>query len=214
MTGLESKMLEHRWCDLCRRLAPDAGTTIIQAQFSTIVAAYAARPREYHNLDHIAACLHELDAHRTDAEDPDRLEFAIWLHDCVYEPTRGDNEQRSAEVARSVAGQLGLSAVWIEACCNLMLATRHIDLPRTADERLIVDVDLSILAAPPEQYDRYRRAIRAEYKFADDAAFRAGRGSFLTAMLARPSIFQTRAYQDSAEASARVNLLRELADIA
>lgn len=202
--------LAARWLELCRRLAPTASESLIQSQLDVLVASYQAFGLPYHNLSHIAACLRELDAQRCDAAAADQVEFALWLHDAIYDPTRRDNEARSAELAASVATQLGLPADWIEDCRGLILATRHAEGPQTADQRLICDVDLSILAAPPEEYDAYRQAIRSEYAFAGDADFRAGRAQFLRSMLARPSIFHTQRYRAAAEVTARANLAREL----
>lgn len=211
MTRPGHTQLEKRWFELCQRLAPHATTTTIREQFENIYHRYRLLP--YHNLEHVAACLGELDEHRSGAHHPDQLEFALWLHDLIYDPTRRDNEARSADVAAKMAAELGLPADWIESCRSLILATRHNEAPEIADQQLIADIDLAILAAPPNEYDRYRHAIRAEYAFASDADFRTGRAKFLQKMLDGPHIFHTAHFRAVAEAAARTNLRRELAEL-
>jgi predicted metal-dependent HD superfamily phosphohydrolase len=128
----------------------------------------------------------------------------------VYDPTRRDNAARSAAAAAKVAGEFGLPADWIAAC---ILATCHSDPPETADQRLIADIDLSILAAAPEEYDRYCRAIRAENRFASDSDYCVGRAQFLRKILERPHLFHTERYRAVAEEAARTNIRRELAEL-
>src|SRR5688572_17453494 len=50
--------------------------------FDALVKAYADPGRYYHNLDHLAAVLAELDA--PDEEARPRVELAVWFHDAVY----------------------------------------------------------------------------------------------------------------------------------
>jgi predicted metal-dependent HD superfamily phosphohydrolase len=78
----------------------------------------------------------------------------------------------------------------------------------------LVDADLSILGTPPALYDGYARAVRAEYSWVATAAYRDGRTAVLGGILARPSIYLHQSYQDLFESQARVNLSRELAELA
>ena len=50
------------------------------ATFAALVKAYGAPDRYYHNLDHLASVLAELDA----AGERPALELAAWFHDAVY----------------------------------------------------------------------------------------------------------------------------------
>ncbi len=70
-----------------------------------LIAAYAAPVRHYHNLAHIQDCLGQLA--RVDALSASEraiLEAAIWWHDVVYDPTRSDNEELSAQLAEQNLG--------------------------------------------------------------------------------------------------------------
>src|SRR5262245_40831373 len=65
-----------------------------------LIAAYTAPGRHYHNLAHIEDCLAAL-ARVEDLSPRERdiLTEAIWWHDVVYDATRGDNEELSAQLA-------------------------------------------------------------------------------------------------------------------
>jgi predicted metal-dependent HD superfamily phosphohydrolase len=44
--------------------------------------------------------------------------------------------------------------------------------PEPPDARLLVDVDLAILAAPAPRFEEYERQVRREYDWAPEPAFR------------------------------------------
>jgi predicted metal-dependent HD superfamily phosphohydrolase len=65
-----------------------------------LIAAYAASNRHYHNLAHIEDCLAQLaQVNGLSAAEREILTEAIWWHDVVYDPTRSDNEELSAQLA-------------------------------------------------------------------------------------------------------------------
>lgn len=177
--------------------------------FEPIAAAYCAPGRHYHNLDHIAHCLAELDpaiASGLDV-DPVALELALWFHDVVYDPTRADNAKQSARGAAKVMKDFSVSHR-SDTVTRLISLTRHDHAPKTPDGRLMVDIDLSILGQRPDVFDAYDRAIRREYAHVDDGAFAAGRAKVLRQFLDRPAIYQTAGFRERYEQSARENLQR------
>jgi predicted metal-dependent HD superfamily phosphohydrolase len=203
--------LASRWARLLTRLAPDAGDAGADLAFHLIESLYAHPPRHYHTLEHVAECLSHLDTFRRHAEDPDEVEYALFLHDAVYVAGRKDNEARSAAVAAMLADHLGARPGLADAATRLIAATTHTKPGGTPDERLIIDLDLAILGADAVRYDDYAVAIRREHHIADDAAYRVGRCAFLRSMLARPSIYSTPFVRERFESAARHNLAIELA---
>lgn len=144
------------------------------------------------------------------ATEPLLLELAIWFHDCVYNPKASDNEQRSAEVCRTLLSPFPLNSVQADFVTRIILATKHAAPAVMPDERLMVDLDLAILGAPQDRYDAYAAAIRTEYAHMNDAAFKSGRTHILKGFLARPAIFMTDTFLQKYEAFARDNLRREI----
>jgi predicted metal-dependent HD superfamily phosphohydrolase len=92
---------------------------------------------------------------------------------------------------------------------RLIFATDH-RRARTGkdDESVLVDIDLSILAAPRPEYVAYAESIRAEYAFVADEAYRSGRAKVLRHFL-DSLIFSTDHFA-SHESKARENMRWEL----
>lgn len=202
--------LRVRWRELHGRLHRHADPTLCGAAFEDLRRRYSAPERAYHNLYHIAACLHVLDQSKDDATYADLVELAIWFHDAVYDPQRSDNEQQSAALAAAHASALQLIPSHVQALERMILTTSHAAAPVDTDDELIADIDLSILGAPESEYDRYAARIRQEYSFAGEADFRAGRAKVLRGFLERRRIFGTSRLRARFETPARANLTREL----
>lgn len=178
--------------------------------YDELATRYAEPHRAYHTLDHIEACLRELDTVMHRAGDPDALALALWFHDAVYDTHARDSEERSAALARELLGRASLSSPRIERIEQMVLATRHDATPLDADTCLLVDVDLSILGQDEPTFDRYETQVRFEYAWVPEDAFRAGRAAVVSGFLARPFIYATDEMRQRYEAAARANLTRSL----
>lgn len=175
-----------------------------------LVAAYKAPGRHYHNLAHVEDCLAALSqVDGLAAHEREILTEAIWWHDAVYEPTRSDNEELSAELAErhvraDISGEVG----------RLIRLTKTHDVG--ADDRLgaiLISIDLSILGAEPARYDAYAAAIRQEFIHVSDADYRVGRAAVLRRLAARPAIYPDAGFAARYDQRARDNLARELASL-
>jgi len=200
--------MRNRWTHLASQL--NATPTQAAAMYDCIVALYQYPSRAYHNLQHIENMLAEFDVMGYLAHDPMMVQFAIWFHDCVYNPKANDNEARSAEVCRALLSPFPLNQLQADVVTQLILATKHAAAPTTPDERLLVDLDLAILGSATEKYDAYAEAIRAEYGHMNEATFKLGRRHILQGFVNRPSIYLNDAFIQKYEAPARENLLREI----
>ena len=176
-----------------------------------LLEAYRQPGRHYHNLHHIAECLRELEPVRPQCEDPLAVTAALLFHDYVYDPTKLDNEERSAGAAWTILFMAGWHQPFLEKVKALILATEHKVPPATNDAALVVDIDLSILGKPQEEFDAYEAAIRREYAHVPDAAFAAGRAKVLKTFLERPSVYATPTFRERYEQAARDNLARAVA---
>jgi predicted metal-dependent HD superfamily phosphohydrolase len=189
--------------------APAAAYTLAMNR-EELAAAYAAPGRHYHNLAHIEDCLALLaQVDGLSASEREVLSEAIWWHDVVYDPTRSDNEELSAQLAeRHVRADLSSEVG------RLIRLTRTHDVK--AEDRLgaiLISIDLSILGADPARYDAYAAAIRQEFIHVSDADFRAGRAAVLRRFAARPAIYPDAGFAAKYDHRARENLARELASL-
>ena len=175
-----------------------------------LIAAYAAPNRHYHNLAHIEDCLDQLAGiDGLSAAEREILTEAIWWHDVVYDPTRPDNEELSAQLAEQhVAAHLR-----DEVGRLIRLTKTHQVEPTDRLGAILISIDLSILAAEPPRYDAYAAAIRREYAHVPDDAYRTGRADVLRRFAARPVIFPDAAFAKAYERKARDNLAREIASL-
>ncbi|MEJ2854977.1 MULTISPECIES: HD domain-containing protein [unclassified Saccharothrix] len=198
-------MLEALWDKAVQVLGGRPGTA------GDLAAKYAEPHRAYHNADHVLAVAKdvvELAAHRTE-EDRAVLTLAALAHDVVYDGRPGEDERNSANWVRERLGEAGVDPGPVVA---LVLAT----IDHTAPDELtalLMDADLAILGADPAAYERYRRAVRAEYSHVPDDAWRTGRGQVLESLHARDPLYLTPQARARWEARAKANLAAELAGL-
>lgn len=199
--------LRERWNRLWEALGA-AGSP--DSTFATLSAAYSEPQRKYHNLSHIEMCLDELDRAEYLAERPRDIEYAIWFHDAVYDTHRNDNETRSAEMALETIESATMNRIVAPAVKDLIHATQHHATPATTDGRLIADIDLAILGQKSTVFDTYEDAIRQEYDWVDEQAFRIERSKVLRHFLEQPHVYRTAMFRGRFEAAARANLGRAI----
>jgi len=196
---------QQRWGELWSRLgAPGSGASI----FARLTAAYAEPGRAYHTAVHIRDCLAELDLTRDLAQYPDEVEAALWFHDAVYLPGALDNEDQSAELARTALSMGAVPREVTDRTAALVLATTHAGVSSSPDEQLICDIDLSILGREPRIFDTFEEQIRREYAWVPEPVYRRERSAVLSRFLRRRSIYQTDQFRHRYEALARANLER------
>jgi predicted metal-dependent HD superfamily phosphohydrolase len=190
------------------------GATPPAGLFDQLLARYGEAHRRYHTLQHLDECLDKVAPVRALADQPGEVELALWFHDAIYELQRHDNELQSALWAQREMLAAGTAPEAAERVHGLIIATRHSALPEAPDERLLVDIDLSILGAGRARFEDYERQVRAEYAWVPEAMFRAKRREMLQAFLARPAIYGTEVFQARLEAQARENLRWSIAQLA
>ena len=197
--------LQKRWNRVVAPLLPNP-----QATWQQLASRYNEPHRHYHTLDHVAACLNWLDQYHHLAEDPLCIELALWAHDVIYDPRASDNEARSTDWVAQHFADSTLTDQQRARVHELILATIHPHPPTDPDMALLQDIDLSILGADVELYDRYEGWIRQEYEFVPEEAFRKGRSAVLQSFLEQDVIYHTAALSERLEISARDNLSQAL----
>lgn len=195
--------LHHSWQ---RAWAGIGARTDGQGTYEQLLAGYSEPHRHYHTLQHLGECLAMFDSVRGLPEHPDEVELALWFHDAIYDTHRPDNEERSADWARAALREAGVANDAADRVHALIMATRHTANPVLPDEQLLVDIDLSILAAEQARFDEYEEQIRQEYAFVPRWLFRRKRRAILQGFLDRPSIYSTAHFKQALEQLARENL--------
>jgi predicted metal-dependent HD superfamily phosphohydrolase len=179
-------------------------------------ADYAAPGRHYHDERHLDDCLWQLDQIHDLAEAERRLlRWAILWHDSIYEPTRTDNEELSAERAfRELAG-CGVAEETAGEVARLIRLTRGHRVE--SGDRLgaiLVSIDLSILGADAERYRSYAADVRREYAHVGDEAWQAGRAAVLKRLLEANPLYPEPSLRAELEEQARSNMEEEISSLA
>jgi len=180
-----------------------------------LLTRYQEPQRRYHTLTHLTAVLDHIDvleqAEAGYAPDPALVRLAAWFHDAVYAPDRSENEERSARLAERALPEAGVSAADTAEVARLVrLTVTHAPAPDDRNGQVLCDADLAILAASPETYATYTAAVREEYGFVPEDAFREGRAAVLRQLLALPRLFRTPYGAQRWEEAARANIAAEL----
>lgn len=191
--------------------------------YTVLDAAYRQPHRAYHTWDHIDALLEGLRHFERLAARPDLIAIAIFWHDAVHQAREADGRPRhdaqnvrdSAEMFRRYAKLRGREAQAVE---DLVMATADHARARAATEHyrgfsgdldLLVDLDLSPLAAPWDDFADNTRKIRHESLGVEETKFASDQANMLEGLARRDApIFrraETRALWDAA---ARANLER------
>jgi predicted metal-dependent HD superfamily phosphohydrolase len=171
-----------------------------------LIARYNEPGRHYHTVRHLADCLAVFEPVYFLARHPAEVEMALWFHDAIYDVTRNDNEERSAELARLTLLSGGVDAAAANRVADLVRATGHTCTPADNDARLLVDIDLSILGAPRTRFIEYEAQVREEYAFVPEAVFWNKRRSILQGFLDRTFIYTTPHFRAIYEQGARSNI--------
>ena len=175
-----------------------------------LLQRYTEPHRKYHSAQHLLACLVHFELLRDQAEREHEVQVALWFHDAVYEIGRSDNELRSAEWARSALRAAGATEPCAQRVFDLVMVTRHDVAPRTRDQQVLLDIDLSILGQPDAVFDEYERQVTDEFASVAPAQRRVRRSQILQQFLDRPRLYHTERFFDLFETQARANLARSI----
>lgn len=169
--------------------------------------------RTYHDTSHLLRVLEALDRLIGGRPEPGLL-LAAWFHDAVHEGTEGDDERESADLARRELTAAGWDPAAAERVAQLVLVTlEHRPDPADRQACLLVDADLSILGASPQEYARYTEAVRREYAHVPEADFRAARAEVLRRLLSAPALFHDPLAVELWEDRGRENVSREITEL-
>ena len=210
-TMLRDTLLRERFVRLWRAcLLPGAAGTGRDpgVVWSKLERRYSEPHRVYHDHQHLAHCLEQLDLAGGLIARPDQVEVAIWFHDVINDPGSADNEQRSAEYFRGLATG-ALDPGFIAAVVDLILVTTHREAPVDPDQQFICDIDLASFGCPWECFIHDSNRVKAEFTGTEEDYYR-GKRAFLLGMLERPRIFYTDFFNARYERQARDNIRRLL----
>ena len=185
---------------------------------TSLKARYNEPARAYHTWAHIEALLGHFHTLSDKLNDKSRVLWALYWHDAIYDPARGDNEAVSADLLRQ-EGREQLPDTTREEAAHIIEATAKHQLPTQlsgealSDAAHFLDMDLSILAARDDVFDAYEDNIRFEYSFVPADIYIPARANILKGFLNREHLYFTDTCRDKWETTARENLARSIAKL-
>lgn len=204
--------LKIRWLNLCSDV--NCNNDEKSGVFNSLVTLYMEPHRAYHNLKHVYNLLGWAEIFKESIRDFQTIGLAVWFHDAIYDASRNDNEEQSANLAVGRLKHLKVLDSQIAQVQQMILATKTHDLTDlNSDGKLFLDLDLSILGADKLAYQAYSRAIRREYDFVPEPLYRTGRQRILQNFLHRKFIYSNISCQEKFELLARENIKREIVEL-
>ena len=209
--------------DAMREIGASAPIPLLEAEARDLISRWNAKGRILHNTRHLIKTLARIDEIASTAHDPDVLRVALWYQgavlnrsfDVFQRGTNNDEQEFSALYhARSRMEALGLSEDVISRVQELMMAlfTHRAD-PSDMDAQVLIDADLGMLAASPQDFKRFRESLREECPDLCDTDYVRARRLAIKKILAREQIFHS-PLALAWEESARANLEAESAKLA
>src|SRR4029453_10599779 len=74
--------------------------------YADVLSRYSEPHRHYHTHQYLAECFEKVQDIISLAEHPAEVKVGLWFHDVIYDTQRQDNEERSADWARTAAREL------------------------------------------------------------------------------------------------------------
>jgi len=153
----------------------------IKCDVNIILAMWNESHRHYHNLNHLNDLIGQINENKSkySEKEYEKLILTALFHDCVYDPMRSDNEEKSAEffiecvVDKSNSDVLEVKQIILDtkthqATTNLSESFNH--------------YDMSIVERDFDQLLEWEMGIKEEYKAYGDS-YKEGRLKFLESLL-------------------------------
>ena len=204
-------MLEQkqRFISLWQRHAFTQSGDVPALVFDQLIAMYSEQWRSYHNTEHIKASIGYFDLCKDHAEFGDAIEFSIWFHDCIYELGAADNEAKSRDWFLEKTNDYLVPALK-QTADVLIMDTCHISVPKTADGKLIADIDLTSFGLPWDEYMQDSLAVQSEFPPRPADSVASGKRAFLNNLIKDGQIYYSDYYLENYEHKAQENVQRHL----
>ncbi len=167
----------------------------------------------YHTLQHLIDLYLELQNVKIYIKNWDATVLAIFYHDCFYNTSETENEEKSAKIALQRLSEANVPQEIISKVNETILATKYHRKNFDQDINYFIDADLSILGKSSDKYQVYAENIRKEYIQFSDEIYTNGRKRVLENFLNQEQIFKTEHFNYLYEDQARKNLDFEISQL-
>jgi predicted metal-dependent HD superfamily phosphohydrolase len=153
----------------------------IKLDYNTLLSMWNESHRHYHNQNHLLDLISQINENKSQFKSQKEYEKMILcalFHDCVYDPMRSDNEEKSAEFFENCCQEKNSDTQQIK---QMILDTKTHESTTTLSEKFN-HLDMNIVERDFEQLLEWETGIGQEYK-AYGEMYKVGRLHFLESLL-------------------------------
>ena len=150
----------------------------IECDMETIISMWNEPHRYYHNMNHLEELIDDITKSILNYSklEYEELILTALFHDIVYNPTKNDNEERSAEFLMScVENKYDKNILKVRQ--NILDTKTHV--PSSEISNIFIQFDMNILNQNFERLLYWEKNIRKEFDMFSDENYKKGRLSFL-----------------------------------
>jgi predicted metal-dependent HD superfamily phosphohydrolase len=153
----------------------------IKLDYNTLLSMWNESHRHYHNQNHLLDLIEQINENKSNFDsqkDYEKMILCALFHDCVYDPMRSDNEERSAEFFENCCQNKSSDMFEIK---QMILDTKTHESKTQLSEKFNY-YDMNIVERDFDQLLEWENGIGQEYK-AHGELYKVGRLSFLESLL-------------------------------
>lgn len=204
-------LLETLFINLVSNYSDD--NLLISEAWKEIDLNYSSKKRFYHTTEHLKNIFDQLSEVKKEITNWESILFSLFYHDLIYNITKSDNEEKSADIAVERMSQFAVPIKIVDECKQHIVATKSHFISGNNDTNYFTDADLSILGSPREEYNLYHQNVRREYSIYPDLLYKQGRKKVLKSFFEMERIYKTEYFYNKFEKLARSNIQFELNNI-
>jgi predicted metal-dependent HD superfamily phosphohydrolase len=153
----------------------------IKLDYNTLLSMWNESHRHYHNQNHLLDLINQINEKKNSFDsqsDYEKMVLCALFHDCVYDPMRSDNEEKSAEFFENCCQEKNTDTQEIK---QMILDTKTHEATTSLSEKFN-HLDMNIVERDFEQLLEWETGIGQEYK-AYGELYKVGRLHFLESLL-------------------------------
>jgi predicted metal-dependent HD superfamily phosphohydrolase len=153
----------------------------IKLDYNTLLSMWNESHRHYHNQNHLLDLINQINENKSNflsQKDYEKMVLCALFHDCIYDPMRNDNEEKSAEFFENCCGEKNSDTQEIK---QMILDTKTHEATTSLSEKFN-HLDMNIVERDFDQLLEWETGIGQEYK-AYGEMYKVGRLHFLESLL-------------------------------
>ena len=153
----------------------------IKLNYNILLSMWNESHRAYHNQNHLLDLINQINENKSKFEshkDYEKMVLCALFHDCVYDPMRNDNEEKSAEFFVNCCQEKNQDILDIK---QMILDTKTHESTTPLSEKFN-QLDMNIVERDFDQLLEWENGIAFEYK-AYGEMYKMGRLQFLESLL-------------------------------